>query len=391
MKNEIRRKKKIVFAVISLFFFSSMIFLYYNISWKMYENASIIISIKEAKDFQKIILTSIYFEQKNSVLEKSIGKVINIIKNINSYPPVYSIKIFSKDRKLLYTWGRQVELTKHKTINDLNGKSIIYNRTTVKQDGTTAYEVIFTLETEGKVVGYGETIYDLTAIQHALFKERRVLFFIIFMFNFFIILFLIINILNLQKRTIFLEKEFTEVSTMDSLTRLYNKDHFLKIVKNEVERISQSGGKVSLITVDIDNYLDINEKYGYEFGDLVLQTISKICQASFRNFDILGRFGGDEIMVLVVDSTEEEAFIAAEKCRASIEENKFYYETEEITITASFGVASTENMSIKLPVSPDKNKIFFRRLTFNSLNALTKAKRSGKNKVIKNSESKNES
>ena len=144
-------------------------------------------------------------------------------------------------------------------------------------------------------------------------------------------------------------------------------------------------GRIStLLTLDIDNFLEVNDKFGFEFGDLILKTISKILKDIFRNFDIIGRFGGDEIMILMVDSSEEDGFIAAERCRVAIQENKFYYETQEIAITVSVGVASSIKDKDKYNNLSSNN--ILRNITFDSLNALARAKRTGRNKVIKYSD-----
>jgi len=155
-------------------------------------------------------------------------------------------------------------------------------------------------------------------------------------------------------------------------------------MKKEFDRIERKGGTSALLTLDIDNFLEINDKYGFEFGDLILKTISKILKDIFRNFDIIGRFGGDEIMVLMVDASEEDGFIAAERCRVAIQENKFYYETKEITVTVSIGVASFVKDINKEENTLSKNVL--RNITFDSLNALARAKRNGRNRVVKYSD-----
>ncbi|OHD16406.1 MAG: hypothetical protein A2086_08080 [Spirochaetes bacterium GWD1_27_9] len=383
MADKIRRRKNITFVGISFFFLLSMFFLFWNISSRMYNNANILFCIKEAKSLQNIILSSIDFDSKNPEIENNLKTLINIVKGTNFYPPVFSVKIYSNEKKLLYNLGREVNLKEKKTIDDLVTRDILYNKTVLIQENIEAYQVIFPLAKNGKNLGYGEVLYDLTFIDITFFKEKRLIYIVVFSISFFIVLFLMIMVINLQKRVSLLEKEVQEVSTTDITTGLFNKDHFSNLMKKEIERIERTGGKLSLLSSDIDNFMEINENYGYEFGDLILKTVANIFISNFRNFDIIGRFGGDEILILMVDSSEEEGFVAAEKCRLNVQENKFYYEGKEITITVSFGISSTEEF-ITEKRSFSKNN--YRNLIFDSLNGLARAKREGKNKTIKHSQ-----
>lgn len=383
MDKRIRKRKNIVFITISFFFYFSMMFLFWNISGRMYKNASILFVLRESNNLQHVLIHISESDDGKSGLDRNIGKSLNLVKILNKYPPVFSLKLYSSEKRLIYNLGRNIELKSAKVIDDLNEKDIIYNKNLLKNDEKEAYQILFTLSKDNKILGYGDVIYDLSYIENNIFQERRIVFFLVAFFSFFIVFFLMIMILNMQKRITLLENEVSEISVIDTVTELYNKEHFIELMKKEFERIERKGGKASLLTIDIDNFLDVNEKYDYEFGDLILKTISKITIECFRNFDIIGRFGGDEIMVLMVDATEEDGFIAAQRCRVAVEENKFYYETNEIAITVSIGVAAIDNNG---DTDNLKNKNIFRNMTFDSLNALARAKRTGRNKVVRYSE-----
>jgi diguanylate cyclase (GGDEF)-like protein len=375
MKN---RKKKIAFLAMFLFFFFSMFFLFINISSRMYDNAAVMLSIKESKNLQKILLSSIDYESNVPNIEKNLSKIANVIKATNAYPPVYEVKIYSNDQKPIYFWGREVNLAKKNKIDDLGNKSIMFNKTVVPETKHSSYQAVFSLVINNRILGYGEMVFDLTSIENNLFKEKRIIYLLVLILNFFIFFFLIINIFNLQTRVSYLEKENVSVTTIDNITGLYNKSYFFKLMRKEIDRIEQNEGKAALIIADIDNFLDINHKYGYEFGDQVLKTAAKIFKDNFRNFDILGRFEGDELIILMVDSTSDDGMKVAEKCRASVEENKFYYNGDEITITVSIGISSTENLS----ASKDGIISYFKNLNINTLGALSGAKKSGKNRIV---------
>ncbi len=349
-------------------------------SGKMYKNAAILFILRDSNNLQHTLIYILDNDEKKDGNEVLIGKNSNLIKNLCKYPPIYSFKLYSGEKKLIYNFGRDIELKSNKGIDDLKTKSVVYNRNLLKNYDKEAYQILFTLSKNNKILGYGDIIYDLSYIENNVFQDRRIIFLLVAFLSFFIIFFLMVMILNMQKRISMLENEVNETSVLDNVTELYNKDHLIELMKKEFERVDRKGGKVALLTIDIDNFLDINDKYGYEFGDLILKTVSKLIKEVFRNFDIAGRFGGDEIMVLMVDATEEEGFSAAERYRIAIQENKFYYETNEITVTVSIGVSSLENTD-KLAAGNAQN--ILRNITFDSLNALARAKRTGRNKVVK--------
>ncbi|HPO49919.1 MAG TPA: GGDEF domain-containing protein [Spirochaetota bacterium] len=380
MDKKIRKRKNFVFLSVSFFFYFSMIFLFWNMSGKMYKNAAILFILRDSNNLQHTLIYILDNDEKKDGNEVLIGKNSNLIKNLCKYPPIYSFKLYSGEKKLIYNFGRDIELKSNKGIDDLKTKSVVYNRNLLKNYDKEAYQILFTLSKNNKILGYGDIIYDLSYIENNVFQDRRIIFLLVAFLSFFIIFFLMVMILNMQKRISMLENEVNETSVLDNVTELYNKDHLIELMKKEFERVDRKGGKVALLTIDIDNFLDINDKYGYEFGDLILKTVSKLIKEVFRNFDIAGRFGGDEIMVLMVDASEEEGFSAAERYRIAIQENKFYYETNEITVTVSIGVSSLENTD-KLAAGNAQN--ILRNITFDSLNALARAKRTGRNKVVK--------
>jgi diguanylate cyclase (GGDEF)-like protein len=195
-------------------------------------------------------------------------------------------------------------------------------------------------------------------------------------------------IVQLQTSLSFLSKNYEDIKNRDSTTGLRNKEHFYTLLKREIERMARYGGKLSLATADIDNFTLVNEEFGYEFSNMILRTISNIFSTGFRIFDITGRFAEDEICVLLINTNEKEAFSSLERCRKMVEENKFYYENKEITITNSVGISSIKRKKKKDGASyyEEKKEMIFRNLIFDSINALSKAKRSGKNMTITQSD-----
>ncbi len=232
--------------------------------------------------------------------------------------------------------------------------------------------VLFKITNGGRCVAIVQLEYDLNSVKSAYFPQAVPLLFIVLVLPFFIGLFLVVMILNLYKRINSKEKENAKITMLDPLTEFFNKDYFFKVLKQEIERIKQKQGSLSLTVCDLRNFFNIYEKYGFDFAELIIQAIAKIIGDNYRNYDVKGRFGDDEFVILMVNSTAEESKEFADNCYRKIEESKFYYDGKEITITADFGIAILTADDINDQSDIDN---CFRDLTFNALKALSSAKK----------------
>lgn len=382
MKNAGKKKSNYFFIVISLFFFLFMIFIFWNLSSRMFENAVVMIAMDNTQKLRSA-LTIVNDNSEAAAFTKDVNATAKIIKT-ESILKLFSLNIYSADKKLLYTWGRKIDVIKNLSVDNLRDKDIVYNKTYITNSVKLTYQTIFSVKKKNSVEAYVEILYDLTSLKNALFSERLSIYVFVILVNFLITMFLCIMILNLRMHLDKKEKQISTLSTIDDLTGLNSKENFTKLVKKEMERIERNGGKLTLMIFDIDDFLSINKNFGDEFGDLVIQTLSKIVLDNFRTFDIVGRFGGDEFAVIMVDSDLDEGYIASERCRKSIEDNKFYEGTNEIAITISAGL-STIAIDKNIPLedkSPNKTGIY-RNLIFTALNNLAIAKKNGKNRIEK--------
>ena len=382
MKSNGKVKSNYFFIIISLFFFIFMLSIFWSLSYRMFENAVIMIAVDNTQKLRSALVV-INDGDEGSAFTKDVNAIAKVIKT-DSILKLFSLNIYSADRKLLYTWGRKVDVIKQISIDDLQGKDTVYNKTYIVNTVKLTYQTIFSIKKKNKIEAYVEILYDLTSLKNVLFSERLSIYIFVILVNFLIAMFLCIMILNLRMRLDKKEKLVATLSTTDDLTGLNSKENFTKLVKIEMERIERNGGKLTLMIFDVDDFLSINRNYGDEFGDLVIQTLSKIVLENFRTFDIVGRFGGDEFAVIMVDSDLDEGYIASERCRKSIEENKFYEGTNEIAITISAGL-STIGIDKNSPVedkSANKTGIY-RNLIFTALNNLAIAKKNGKNRIEK--------
>jgi len=159
-------------------------------------------------------------------------------------------------------------------------------------------------------------------------------------------------------------------ATHDHLTRLYNRQKFNYELEKEIKRENRYRHGLCLMMLDIDNFKNINDTYGHDIGDIVLKDISNIIINSIRVTDYACRWGGEEFMVLLSETTVENGVKISETIRKNIEEYK--NSTIPDPITVSIGVAQFE-------IDKDSIDSFIKKVDI----SMYDAKNSGKNKVVK--------
>lgn len=164
------------------------------------------------------------------------------------------------------------------------------------------------------------------------------------------------------------KKNLSDLAYRDTLTGLLNRRSFDDILTEEWKRRQRYKRNLSLIMVDIDHFKQVNDRYGHQRGDSVLKTVSTIIQDNVRSSDYACRYGGEEICVILPETSLQHALVTAEKLRKLIETHT--REIEGFTVTASFGVASF-TASMKTP----------QELLHKADAALYQAKKEGRNRV----------
>jgi len=129
-------------------------------------------------------------------------------------------------------------------------------------------------------------------------------------------------------------------SAVDALTGVYNKETIIRYIRGEYERIQQYGGRSSILFIDIDHFKKINDTYSHLAGDGVLKELGKLLNNGCREIDIIGRFGGEEFIVITPNRKKYHAVRFAERLRKAIEEHTFKYKGTGIRFTVSIGIAS---------------------------------------------------
>ncbi len=137
------------------------------------------------------------------------------------------------------------------------------------------------------------------------------------------------------------KEELEEVATTDFLTKLYNRRYLLVRLEEEklFHRLDENA-KFVVLMMDIDHFKKVNDTYGHKAGDEVLKIVSSVIKENVRKEDLVARWGGEEIIVILVDSNLEQGQKVAEKIRQKISETVAKVDDDEIKVTISIGVES---------------------------------------------------
>ncbi len=125
----------------------------------------------------------------------------------------------------------------------------------------------------------------------------------------------------------------------DPLTGVYNRRGLFHFLKQEMERALRYKHPFSIIMADLDHFSKINNTYGHLAGDIVLKKFCSTVLAIIRKVDILGRYGGEEFIIILPNTKLDDAYSVAEKIRNTISKLKFQYKDKVFGVTSSFGVA----------------------------------------------------
>lgn len=167
-------------------------------------------------------------------------------------------------------------------------------------------------------------------------------------------------------------EKLQELSDRDYLTGLYNRRKFEEFLGYEVKRSLRHRHKFTVLMIDLDNFKYINDTYGHASGDLVLKEVTDIFSSNLRNADILARIGGDEFAVILPETPYENGHAVVEKLRSSLEKTPISLMFDQVSLTASFGIAEY----------PEQGENIESLLTGSDL-AMYKAKRAGKNTIAR--------
>lgn len=186
---------------------------------------------------------------------------------------------------------------------------------------------------------------------------------------------LVVRVKNMLKIKELRDKLKT-LSTTDELTGLHNRSYLLERMEQEISRAKRYSTPLSLLLFDLDFFKVVNDIYGYEWGDVLLRSIADKLKQLIRKEDIITRYGDEEFIVVLPNTSEDNAFLFAERFRKDIEKMEFIPagEEERHPITISGGIAT-------FPCLPDTEEDANTIIRY-AEHALYNAKKRGKNKIV---------
>lgn len=133
-----------------------------------------------------------------------------------------------------------------------------------------------------------------------------------------------------------------EVSRIDVLTRLLNRRGFAERAEGEINRARRSQRGFVLVMADIDRFKSFNDQFGHACGDYVLERVADLLRSQMRDVDLVARWGGEEFILLLPETSLEGGAVLAEKLRQLVEENEFRYGDQDLKLSLTLGVARFE-------------------------------------------------
>ncbi len=180
------------------------------------------------------------------------------------------------------------------------------------------------------------------------------------------------RIIELQRELVGAREALREQATKDFLTRIWNRSSILDILGRELARGSRENRPVGVVLADLDHFKLVNDTYGHFAGDAVLREFARRMQSSTRPYDAIGRYGGEEFLIILPGCDESCTARQAERIRAALANEPMSINDESHLITSSFGASTWRPGQEAAPES----------LIRLADNALYMAKNQGRNRVV---------
>ncbi|TWA81262.1 PAS domain S-box-containing protein/diguanylate cyclase (GGDEF)-like protein [Azospirillum brasilense] len=168
-----------------------------------------------------------------------------------------------------------------------------------------------------------------------------------------------------------MEEALRDMASRDPLTGIYNRRSFMELARSQLARAHRFNEPLSVFVLDVDHFKRINDSYGHATGDDALRMVAGGCQAILREYDILGRLGGEEFVVVLPGATAEESRVVAERVRRHLSRMAIPGPEGRFHLTSSIGIAALDSAYDTLEKAIHRADL-----------ALYRAKREGRNRVV---------
>ncbi|MCK9257597.1 MAG: GGDEF domain-containing protein [Sulfurospirillaceae bacterium] len=297
-----------------------------TISYELKNSPEVLATTAMQKDIEKFIKKRVELDKKE--VEEKIGALDRLLDNINQkvLALMKTSQISSEDAKIIK--------------DDLN--SINFNKDSFESIQMRLITIASSLENEA--LNFHKKMLEH---QHEMGKMQ-------------------LKVKKLEEALLVAKKESNE----DFLTTVASKRALDDELNRAEEAFMRYGINYSLCFIDLDKFKNINDTFGHEAGDVILKNVGKILKKFSRNVDFVGRYGGEEFLVVLPNLSLNQAVSFANKICKTIERYKFLYKKDEIKVTVSCGVSERKNNSSKDSTIEDADKMLYQ------------AKISGRNAVM---------
>jgi diguanylate cyclase (GGDEF)-like protein len=181
--------------------------------------------------------------------------------------------------------------------------------------------------------------------------------------------------LSAGERILSLQEDLRLQATHDDLTGVLNRGTVLEVLNRELALVARKSVPVAIILADLDDFKQVNDKHGHAIGDTVLREAARRLATPMRPYDAIGRYGGEEFLIVLPGCGVESALLVAERIRCSVANQAITTSAGAVPMTVSLGVAAVDNAA---PQGQDA-------LIQSADDALYRAKRAGRNRVERSS------
>ena len=148
------------------------------------------------------------------------------------------------------------------------------------------------------------------------------------------------RLVDMQAELLAAREALREQATRDSLTHLWNRNSILEILDRELARSLRESGPIGVVIVDLDHFKNVNDQHGHLAGDAVLREAARRMKGAIREYDSIGRYGGEEFLILLPGCDEQASFKQAERLRRHVSQIDLTFNETALKVTASFGVTT---------------------------------------------------
>ncbi len=157
------------------------------------------------------------------------------------------------------------------------------------------------------------------------------------------------RIINLQAELLEARESLRYLATHDSMTGLANRASILDQLRNEIDRSNREGSNVGILIADIDHFKQVNDTFGHAEGDRVLVEVASRMRAVLRSYDAVGRYGGEEFLIVLPGCDADGAGQQAERLRAAVARQPVLLPEASVHVTISIGAVAKESRSHGIP------------------------------------------